>query len=170
MFLLHRIGPRISSNWNLLSEVLASEGPISFDGCYTEVYDHYRDLKGKDVTFFVSGKYVGSDNSFDLHSGEKPGRFCTWPQIHEMAEYLGARIGYHGWAHLKCVDQINLVLENELTMPPLSACDGLLAWPHGVCDEAAIKMAKDIGYTEAFCAGHHGDGSQFQRQRRYLGW
>lgn len=166
MYVCHRIGPRISSNWNTIEEIVDSTGPISFDGCYTEVYDHYRALKGKDVTFFVTGKYVGANNDFDLHSGEKPGRFCTWPQIEEMAAYLGAKIGWHGWAHKKCVGLSYPELDAELTC----AFTRILAWAHGVADAGAISVAEDLGYEEAFCAGPHGDDSQFQRRRQYLNW
>lgn len=166
MYLLHRIGPRISSNWNTLDEILESEGPISFDGIYTEVFEHYKALKGKDVIFFVMGKYVGADNSFDV--GETPGRYCTWPQIIEMVEFLGAKIGYHGCEHKRCVGLSSLELYREIF--PSIYCGGLLAWPHGVCNLDATKLAESMGYTEAWCAGPHGDGSQFQRKRRYLNW
>lgn len=168
MYILHRIGPRISSNWNTLEEILASEGPISFDGVYSEVYEHYRELKGKDVTFFVSGKYVGGNNDFDLHSGEKPGTFCTWAQVLEMAGYLGAEVAYHGWEHRKCVGLARDELINELAPRP-AFCQSF-AWPHGVCDDLAILAAKTCNYTRAWCAGPHGDDSEFQRKRRYLNW
>ncbi len=170
MIILHRIGPRISSNWNLLSEILACDEPLSFDGVYTEVYEHYKALKGKDITFFVSGKYVGGDNSFDLHSGEKPGNFCTWPQVEEMAKYLNATVGYHGWAHRKCVGLSRSDLFDELIPHAPLTYIKTFAWPHGICDVEAIDAARTIGYSEAWCAGPHGDGSQFQRKRRYLNW
>lgn len=167
MYLLHRIGPRYDSNWNTLDEILASEGPISFDGVYTEVFEHYKALKGKDVTFFASGKYVGSTNSFDV--GQLPGKFCTWPQIEEMASYLGAKIGYHGWAHKRCVGlSLSTILDELEKIAPV--CSPIFAWPHGVCDDAAIHVARKMGYLEAYCAGPHGDDSQYQKRRRYLGW
>ncbi len=166
MYLLHRIGPRLSSNWNTLEEILASEGPISFDGVYTEVYEHYKALKGKDITFFVSGKYVGGDNSFDLHSGEMPGRFCTWDQVDEMARHLDARIGYHGWEHKKCVGLTSEQVIQEIR-PPINT--SIFAWPHGVCDETALKCA-NFYYHKAYCAGPYGDGSKFQHRRPYLNW
>lgn len=167
MYLLHRIGPRISSNWNTLEEILASEGPISFDGVYTEVYDNYRALKGKDITFFISGKYVGGDNSFDV--GETPGQFCTWSQIWEMLVELRANLGYHGWAHRKCVGLDRTELTNELSGLPVG-CNNIFAWPHGVCDSLAITAVEAMGFTEAWCAGPYGDGSQFQKIRNYLNW
>ncbi len=172
MILCHRIGPRISSNWNLLTEILRlpPEIPISFDGVYTEVYEHYRELKGRKVTFFVSGKYVGGNNDFDLHSGEKPGRFCTWGQVFEMADYLGADVGYHGWAHKICVGMDYGQLVTEL-VPTFSRTGPLiLAWPHGACDSLAIEVAKELGYSEAWCAGPYGDGTKFQKRRHYLAW
>ncbi len=167
MKLLHRIGPRISSNWNTIDEILAHNGPISFDGVYTEVYEHYKALKGKSVSFFVMGKYVGGDNSFD--KGETPGRYCTWPQIFEMAGYLNAIIGYHGWAHKRCAGLTRAELFEEMC-PPEAIAMGAFAWPHGVCDETAIEVAKEIGYLGAWCAGHHGDDTLFQLKRSYLNW
>lgn len=176
MKILHRIGPRISSNWNTIAEIVDCKEPLSFDGVYTEVYDHYRQLKGKDITFFVSGKYAGGDNSFDLHSGERPGRFCTWDQIIEMSLYLDATVGFHGWEHRKCVGLSEDTLVSELAFDPFRKNNlrgnfkSILAWPHGVCDQAAIDVAKKLGYTEAWCAGGNGDGSEFQRKRSYLNW
>lgn len=167
MYLLHRIGPRLNSNFNSLSEILASDGPLSFDGVYSEVYEHYRALKGRDVTFFVTGLYVGGDNAFDID--QPPGRFCTWEQILEMAKYLGARIGYHGWEHRRCVGLSHHELMKELN-PPHLFCRDVLAWPHGVFDDIAINVARHLGYKEAYAAGPYGNGSQFQKRRNYLGW
>ncbi len=175
MVLLHRIGPRHSSNWNTLEEILALpvETPLSFDGVYTEVYDNYKALAGRPITFFVTGKYVGDTNDFDIASEwgstEKPGRFCTWAQLCEMAGELGARLAYHGWAHKKCVGMTPEELVNELAGLPAGFAP-VIAWPHGVCDENAIMAAQAMGCREAYCAGGNGDGSQFQRQRKYLNW
>ncbi len=169
MKICHRIGHRISSNWNTLAEILACDEPLSFDGVYTEVFEHYKALKGKDVTFFVSGKYGGADNSFDI-SSEVMGTFCTWPQIEEMATYLGAKIGWHGWAHRKCVGLTRDELFTELVPPYVIGTGTALAWPHGVFDALALDVAKTIGFSEIYCAGPHGDGSQFQRRRSYLNW
>ena len=167
MYLLHQIGARINSNFNTIDEIVASEGPISFDGIYTSVYEHYKALKGKDVTFFVSGKYLGGDNSFDV--GQPLTTFCTLEQVQEMADYLGAKIGYHGWAHRRCVRLTRDELAAEMAVPDWDT-SRYFAWPHGIFDQSAIEMAKWLGYSAAYAAGPHGDGSQFQRKRRYLNW
>src|SRR4051812_1185639 len=113
MKVLHQIGPRsLGGNFNELSEILAHNGPISFDGVYMSVYENYKALKGKDVTFFFSGKYLGGDNSFDV--GQPLSYFCTWGQIREMSEYLDAKVGYHGWAHLRCPELTDDEIRAEL--------------------------------------------------------
>lgn len=175
MILLHRIGHRYSSNWNTLSEIVDSVGPLSFDGVYTEVWEHFsrgdlEPLRGREIIFFVSGAYVGRDNSFDLKSGEKPGRFCTWEQVFTMAANLNAKVGYHGLEHRKCVGLTAGELITELAPPHKVPIRPLLAWPHGVADQLAIDTAMMFGYQDAWCAGPYGNGERFQRRRNYLNW
>lgn len=147
------------------------DGPISFDGVYTSVYNHYRALKGKDVTFFFSGKYLGGNNSFDV--GQPLSTFCTWDEILEMAEYLDAKIGYHGWAHLRCPTLTEKEIVHELT--PIDLAEGCsLAWPYGDYDERCIKIARDLGYSEAWSVFPKGGDarfdSKFTKNRYFLNW
>ncbi len=175
MKVLHQIGDRaLGGNFNTLEEILAHDGPISFDGVYMSVYENYKALKGKDVTLFFSGKYLGGDNSFDV--GQPLSRFCTLEQIREMSDYLDAEIGYHGWAHLDCTKLSDAEVLRELFCPfsqdqtwiaPLRAS---FAWPYGECDERTSQLARRMGYQEAWSVAPKGDNSQFQKHRHYLNW
>lgn len=168
MILLHQIGERINSNFNTLEEILACDEPLSFDGIYESVYKNYKALKGKDITFFVSGKYVGSDNSFDVHTGQPLSNFCTLDQIHEMRDYLGAKLGYHGWAHLRCHRLTEAEIRAEIAKPEWMVTD-TFAWPYGDCNDLTTKVAKEMGYKEAWSV-MQGDDSQYQKRRKFLNW
>lgn len=165
MYLLHNIGPRFNSNYNQISEILESEGPISFDGIYSSVETYSDRLAGKDITLFVMGKFIGSDNSFDV--GQIPEKYLTWPQILWLEAKIGAKIGYHSWSHRDLTTLSDAEILLEITPPfPMER----FAYPHGRVDGRVAKLVEKAGYTEAWAAGPHGDGSQFQRKRRYLGW
>lgn len=168
MILLHQIGKRINPNFNTLEEILACNEPLSFDGIYESVYQNYKALKGKDITFFVSGKYVGGDNSFDLHSGQPLSRFCTVEQIFEMRDYLGAKLGYHGWAHLRCDRLTPEDIRHEIAKPDWLETD-ILAWPYGDCSSLTDDIAQSMGYKEAWSV-YQGNDNQYQRRRRLLNW
>lgn len=165
MILLHRIGPRYSSNWNTPDEIAAYQGPISFDGIYSEVFDHLDLLIGKDIILFVMGKYVGGTNYFD--KGEMLGEYLTWPEIEEVVKVTGAKVGYHSWSHRDLTKLGYESIVREVTPPfPMD----YFAYPHGRVDERVAAIVKECGYSEAWAAGPHGDGSQFQRKRSYLNW
>ncbi len=165
MILLHRVGPRFNSNFNELAEVIAATGPISFDGIYDSVLRHADALYGKDITLFVMGKYVGHDNSFDV--GQPPATYLTWPEIFRVEAITGAKIGYHSWSHQDLTTLSDAEVIREITPPfPMER----FAYPHGRVDERVAKLVEKAGYTEAWAAGPHGDGSRFQRKRSYLNW
>lgn len=162
MLLLHNIGPiKHNSNYNTIEEILATDEPLSFDGVYMNVYDHWEQLKGRDITLFVMGFYVGGDNSFD--TGMPFERFCTWNEIFKMQED-GAKIGWHSWTHKDLTKLSDEELEREVTPPfPME----LFAYPYGRFDERVIKAVKKAGFKEALGVTE-GDNSQFQKLRKYL--
>lgn len=168
MKVLHQIGDRaLGGNFNSLEEILAYNGPISFDGVYMSVYENYKALKGKDITFFFSGKYLGEDNSFDV--GQPLSYFCNLLQIEEMAKYLGAKIAYHGWAHLRCTDLSSSEIRQEIR--PLGQYAQSLAWPYGDVDDRCVRIAKELGYHEAWSVYPKGDDSDpFKKNRYFLNW
>jgi hypothetical protein len=171
MFLFHNIGERINSNYNTREEVLTAKGPISFDGIYLNVYENRDVLVGKDVTLFVMGGYVGLDNSFDLRAnpniGLKLEKYCNWPQIFELKEKYGCKLAWHTWTHRNLGDLKEEGIRMELFRPP--NIDPILAYPHGTFNEQIIEIAKDMGYTEAWSVTQ-GDGSAYQRKRKYCNW
>ncbi len=181
MKVLHQIGDRKhGGNFNSLEEIIAYDGEISFDGVYESVYQNYKALKGKKIIFFFSGKYLGGDNSFDV--GQPLSRFCTLAQIAEMAEYLDAEIGYHGWEHRRCTELSDDEIEKELLfslVPKLtdSQIDILsrrlikvFAWPYGDVDDRCINAAIDCGYKNAYSVFPKGSGSIYAINRTFLNW
>lgn len=182
MKVLHQIGDRkLGGNFNSLEEILSCEDTLSFDGIYTSVYDHYKALKGKDITFYFSGKYLGGDNSFDV--GQPLSRFCTWEQIVEMAEYLNAKIGYHGWAHLRCPGLEHNQIVEEIA-PPQFYIDWrasqvikgkhhplIFAWPYGDVDARCADIARSWGYELAWSVFTKGDDThRYKLNRTFLNW
>lgn len=170
MFLLHRIGPRVNSNFNTLEEIRKTLGPISFDGIYQEVFDHAGYLYGREITLFPSGNHMGEDNAFDV--GQPPGRFIDLNQLRKIQLFLNADMGWHSWSHRDLTTLTDDEIVAEITPPegwPFPRAK-IFAYPYGRCDDRVIEHIRAAGYDEAFCAGHLGDGSRFQRRRPYLNW
>ena len=160
----HRIGPhKLSSNWNTRQEIEVCPDVLTFDGVYTEVYQHREFLKTKKrVILFIAGHYVGKDNSFDKE--ETLGLFCDWEALFKLKMDYGFELGWHSWSHRVLTTLTDEEVEKELT-PPFHC--KLLAWPYGNCNSRVANIAMSLGYTEAFSV-NQGDGSQYQRMRHYL--
>lgn len=164
MILLHNIGPRVNSNYNDLREILACNEPLSFDGIYHNVFDHREALRGKDVTLFVMGDYMGKDNSFD--KGMPLEFYCDWNEVVELCRVLGAKLGWHTWSHRNLCELPDAEVRKELTPPfPMK----YLAYPYGNVDTRVARIAQEMGYEAAWSVTQ-GDNSKFQRRRRYLNW
>jgi len=162
--LLHNIGPRYNSNYNTIEEILAYDGPISFDGVYKNVFEHAHRLVGKDITLFVMGNYVGKDNSFDV--GQRPETYCTWDEIISLCEILQCKLAWHTWSH----ENLTLLTDEEIIReitPPFYMKS--IAYPYGNVDSRVAKLVEKAGYEEAWSVTQ-GDGSRFQRKRSYLNW
>lgn len=166
MYLLHSIGERTHSNKNTLEEILASTGPISFDGIYKSVFNNMDALKGKDVTLFVIGSTVGKDNAFDAPNYHHLEEFCNWDEIFQLKDYLKARIGWHTKTHRPLDGLSRAELFEELTPPFPMDC---LAYPGGIYTPLVEQVAKELGYKEGYTVSQ-GDGSAFQKRRNYLNW
>ncbi len=166
MFLCHRIGPRLNSNFNRLDEILAADGPISFDGIYTELLQYIPQLQAKpQIYLFFSGAHVGRDNRFDR--GQPFGQFCDWPEIRHLVQKLNAKLGYHSLTHRDLTAMSDEDVVKEIT-PPFSM--DFFAYPHGRVDARVARLVKNAGYKAAWAAGPHGDGSQYQLKRWYINW
>lgn len=170
MYLFHSIGPRYNSNWNTIDEVNAvhKNYHISFDGLYYSVYEHRHRLKGHLITVFVCGNHVGKDNEFDRNNlpNFRPDRFCTWDETFEFCKYTGARLGWHSWTHRDLTKLSDMDVAEELRAPVAMS---LFAWPYGNVDERVAHLCRHMGYEEAWSVTQ-GDGSRFQRNRKYLNW
>jgi hypothetical protein len=173
---LHQIGDRAQGhNFNTLEEILACNEPLHFDGVYRSVWGHHRELvgKGKDITFFVTGAYLGGTNAFDV--GQPLSKFCTLRQVEAMATALGAKIGYHGKRHYSCSSLSPQGVQEEIE-PPLwfRTCEHakmVLAWPYGDATADALKIANRLGYEEAWSVAQAADESNpFFKRREHLNW
>lgn len=168
MILLHNIGPRLNSNYNTAEEILACKEPLSFDGVYMTVYENREILRGRDVILFVCGSHAGKDNAFDAPHlpNFRLERFCTIEETLELARDIGARVGWHSWTHRNLCELSDEEVRRELETPfPMD----LFAYPYGNVDERVARLTREAGFTEAWSVTQ-GDGSQFQRRRRYLNW
>lgn len=166
MYLLHNIGDRkLGSNYNTLEEITDSEGPLSFDGVYMNVFDHASILEGRDVTLFIMGVFVGGDNSFD--AGQRFESLCDWNELMAMAIYYGHRLGWHTWSH----PDLTLVNDEELARqvrPPFPMED--FAYPYGKFDARVQAAVRAAGFKRAWGAGPHHDDTDFGLRRDYLNW
>lgn len=166
MILLHRIGPRVNSNFNEIEEILSlpKDVPLSFDGIYRENLKYFNRLSDRKVTLFVMGRYVGCDNSFDV--GQPPGEFLTWPEIDLLKTHHGFEIGYHSWSHRSLKNLSDEEIWWEVAPPfPMEK----FAYPYGDVDSRIAAIVRLAGYQEAYSVTQ-GDDSQFQKKRRYLNW
>lgn len=161
-FLIHSISEtKHNSNYNRPEEVKNAEGLLTFDGVYRNVYENKHLLEGKDVILFVTGNYVGGNNYFDV--GMPLEKFCTWNELFKM-QNDGAEIGWHTWTHPDLTKLNDEELEREVTPPfPMNS----FAYPYGRFDERVIKAVKKAGFKEAWSVTE-GDGSQYQKLRKYL--
>lgn len=169
-YLIHNIvnqaAAKVNSNYNTFDEVLRSEGTLTFDGVYKSVYDFLspfkEELKGREMIFFVTGDYVGGDNSFD--KGMPREEFCTWDEIVELITLYDAKLGWHSWSHKDLTKLSDEELEKEV-MPPFPM--QYFAYPHGEFDQRVMKAVVEAGYEDAWSVVQ-GNGTEFQRKRQYL--
>jgi hypothetical protein len=164
MLVLHNIGPRFTSNYNTREEVIASKGPISFDGVYRSLFRNLDALKGRDITLFVMGNYTGKDNSFDIDQPKE--LFCSWDDIVYLCSHFNAKLGWHTWSHKNLCDLMDEEVIKEITPPfPMES----FAYPFGNVDSRVAGIVRAVGFKEAWSVTQ-GDGTQFQKNRSYLNW
>lgn len=148
---------------------MEAHGPISFDGVYLNVYENKTLLLARNALLFVMGDYIGGDNDFDLKAapdyGLLPEKFCNWDQLIELRDKYGCQLGWHTWSHRNLTTLSEEEVRKELTRP--KDVEPLLAYPYGNFDDRIISIAKEMGYDDAWSVDQ-GNGSRFQRVRRYL--
>jgi len=146
MILCHLIGEGPTSNYDLWEDIVASEGPISFDGVYENVYEHRHLLRGlnRKIYLFITGSYVGLDNSFDV--GQPLEKFASWEQLLEMGD-MGFELGWHTWTHPNLVhttkdwdDPDWTILGFEITPPfPMDH----FAYPYGRWNDSIASVVRE---------------------------
>lgn len=169
MRLLHNIGTHRHSNYTPRELIQKCNDPLSFDGVYTNVFENRDVLKGKDVTLFVMGDYIGGNNDFDIkaHPRENliPETYCTLEQILQLQNELNAVIGWHTKTHRDLTKLSIKEIEWELERPEW--CAPVLAYPFGRFNEKVLTIVHNMGYLCAYSVDQ-GDDTEFQRRRRYL--
>jgi hypothetical protein len=162
MYLLHNIGEKINSNYNTREEVSSSTGPLSFDGVYKSVYQNRDLLEGRDTILFITGDYVGKNNSFDAPM--PPEDFCDWNEIMEMVTEYHCALGWHTWSHpdLTKMSYEDILLEVTPPFPMLH-----FAYPYGRFNEEVIEAVQSAGFQYGFSVTE-GNGSAYQILRKYL--
>lgn len=167
-YLLHNIGPRLMSNYNTLEEILAlpMDAHLTFDGVYKNVWENRYALKGRSITLFIMGSFIGKDNTFDLDKVPRLEQYCDWNHIMDIVDATGAKLGWHTWNHLPLDALSAKELFRELKPPfPMES----VAYPSGIVTPLVEGVAASLGFKEGYTV-HQGDNSTFQRRRRYLNW
>lgn len=166
MYLLHNIGPRVNSNYNTAEEIMRSNGPISFDGVYENVFKNHKVLEGRNVFFFIMGNTIGLNNSFD--KGMPLETFCDQDQIMWMVKKYDVNLGWHTWSHRDLTLLTDGQIITELT-PPDWIPIKYFAYPYGNVNEKVASLVEKMGYEAAWSVSQ-GDNSLFQINRKYLNW
>lgn len=123
---------------------------ITFDGVYDNVLEFAAPLLKKfnyPFELFVTGKYIGKDNSFDV--GEAPAQFATVDQLKQLVK-MGGRLQWHTMTHPK-LDEITDTkkIKKELTVPTkLKQLDKKgfkwFAYPHSVFNQETKQIASQM--------------------------
>ncbi len=165
MLILHNIGLKLNSNYSTPEQVAATNERLSFDGVYENVWRHQHLLAKKragPTILFIMGKYVGGDNSFDAPM--PPEKYCDWNQIMDLVIKYGCELGWHTWTHPNLTLLTDERLIQEITPPfPMKH----FAYPYGNLNGRVVAAVEKAGYQEAWSV-NEGDGTVFQRHRRYL--
>lgn len=163
--LLHNIGEKVNSNYNTREEILNCDPNdiLTFDGVYKNVFENRDVLKGRKVILFVMGKYIGKDNSFDV--GMPREQYCTWEEVIQLVEELGAKVGWHSWSH-RSLPTLNSEEKLKEIEPPFPL--EYYAYPYGDFDEECIELVKKCGYKQAFSVVQGNNENQFALNRKYL--
>ena len=165
MRLLHNIGHvSHNSNYNTPFQVRQCWEPLSFDGVYLNVWAHRELLLKRDhkTVLFVMGDTVGKDNSFD--SAMPLELYCNWDQIMDLVINYNCELGWHTWKHQNLTLLRDEEVKKEVT-PPIPMKH--FAYPYGNVDARVAKIVQDAGFESAWSV-FQGDGSQFQKNRKYL--
>lgn len=164
IFLLHNIGTESTSNYNTREQVMRQEGVLTFDGVYESVYYNADVLEGRTVLLFITGSYVGKDNSFD--EGQPPERFCSWEQLIELEQAYNVTFGWHTWTHRRLTELSDEEVWSEIT-PPRWLNVSKFAYPYGSHDARIMGIVSQM-YEEAYSVGRQSRGGPYSIRRHHL--
>lgn len=161
--LAHNIGPsKINENYNTPVQVMSCTEPLTFDGVYKNVHDYRELLLGKDVTLFVTGDYVGKDNSFDTPMPLE--KFCDWSEIMDLVVNYKCKLGWHTWSHKDLTTLPYDKIVKEVTPPfPMET----FAYPYGRFNADCVRAVKEAGFKKAYSVTQ-GNENEFTLFRNYL--
>jgi len=177
MKLIHNIGksPKpddltVSSNYNIIDDILSNKSDISFDGVYLNVYtgimNHKKEFKkfleDYNIYLFIIGLVIGKDNLFDTDMPYE--KYADINQIEELRE-LGCILGWHTWEHKDLTTLSERKMEEELIAPRMFK--DFFAYPYGKFDDKVLKAVKRLNYKKAWSV-NQGDDSKFQLNREYI--
>lgn len=168
IFVIHNIGEtnskkkHVKANYTSREKIINSNGLLTFDGCYSSVWDNKDILNGRDFILFIMEDFIGKDNSFD--KGMPLERFCTWEQLKDLID-IGGTLGWHTNNHFDLTKKQNDIVKEEITS---SFPTKYFSYPHGKFDNRVIELVKESGYKYAFGAGHRFGKGNFRIKRDYL--
>ena len=166
MIIAHNIGILKNPNYNTREQILNSQGDLTFDGIYRNVWENkdilQEVLKTRRVILFVMGGFTGGNNKFDFTMPYEP--LADWNQIMDLA-YMGCEIGWHTWTHPKLTSLKNIEeIIREVTPPfPMRT----FAYPYGNFTPEIIEAVKAAGFSEAYSVSV-GDNSPYQKTRIFI--
>ena len=164
MKLLHNIGGINHPNYTTREKIIDCNDDLGFDGIYYSVYENQDVLVGKSGIFFVMGDYVGKDNSFDLPNVPKLEKYCTWEEIHELANRFNFKLGWHTWSHRDLTKLSDEEVIKEITPPfPMD----YFAYPYGKYDNRIVALVNKAGYKNAWSVTQ-GNDEPLTLRRDYL--
>lgn len=163
--LLHNITDGINHpNYNSRKEVLDCNDVLTFDGVYKNVLENVDVLKGKQCIFFITGNYMGKDNTFDLPNVPKLEGYLNYFDAGCLVGLTKGEIGWHTWSHPDLTTLTKEEIMKEITPPfPMK----YFAYPYGRYNELVKQCVKKAGYEKAFSV-FQTDGDDFSIPRPYL--
>jgi peptidoglycan/xylan/chitin deacetylase (PgdA/CDA1 family) len=154
--------PAVIFNYDTVEEIAAQTEPLGIDGIYEDVWENREVLQGKDFYLFVVGDTIGGDNSFD--TGQPLSKFCTNEQILDLVD-LGGKLAWHTWSHRDLTKLTEEEIKKELESP--LDFRKYLAYPYGKYDDRVIRIAKEMGYLDAWSVTQ-GTGEPYKQKRSYI--
>ena len=165
-FLVHNVGPKVNENYSEAEAILQSEGLLTFDGVYRNVWEYRRVLGSRlhGAILFIMGFSVGGDNAFDAPMPLET--YCDWNELHELVRDYRCEWGWHTYSHLDLTKGLSEEeIRQEITPPfPMK----YFAYPYGSVNDRVAKLVEEAGYQKAFTVDRTKGDSPFWIPRSYL--